>query len=232
MTRAYLELSDIEKLEQAAAWIRDRLLIRLLFRLAGRISEVLGIEVDDINFEQSTIRIQRLKVRMKLSCPECGSRLSKTAKYCTDCGVKVEKVVAEEKEHRRVRTLPIDAETLAMLKDYIDRGGAVSVNGKTLLFGMSRSQAWKIVSDLAHKARLGELVNPETGKVRGVSPHRLRDAFATMAVKLDDSGDGLRMLQEMLGHDSIVSTMKYRKVAGKELREWYDQLLDGGAGSG
>jgi integrase/recombinase XerD len=36
-------------------------------------------------------------------------------------------------------------------------------------------------------------------------------------VKRDDSGDGLRMLQEHLGHQSIATTMQYRKVAGEDL---------------
>jgi integrase/recombinase XerD len=68
------------------------------------------------------------------------------------------------------------------------------------------------------------LTNPETGKVRGVSPHRLRDAFAVHAVKTDDSGDGLRLLQEQLGHVSFNTTDRYRKVAGDELKEWYNKL--------
>jgi integrase/recombinase XerD len=71
---------------------------------------------------------------------------------------------------------------------------------------------------------LSDLVNPETGKRHGVSPHRLRDAFAVHAVKLDDSGDGLRLLQEHLGHVSFNTTAKYRKIAGEELKEWYQKL--------
>jgi len=54
----------------------------------------------------------------------------------------------------------------------------------------------------------------------------LRDAFATRAVKLDDSGDGVRMLQEQLGHANIGTSMRYRKVAGKELKEWYRKLWE------
>jgi len=54
----------------------------------------------------------------------------------------------------------------------------------------------------------------------------LRDAFAVMAVQADDSTDGVRMLQAQLGHQSIGTTMKYRKVAGKEQREWYDKLKE------
>ena len=154
----------------------------------------------------------------------CGSRLGKTTKYCPGCGQLVEKAVAEEKEHRRQRSLPVDDDTLALLKDYIKRGGPVAVNGRKLLFGLSRNQAWRIVRDCARKAGVGYLVNPETGKRRGVSPHRFRDAFAINAVKVNDSGDGLRLLQEHLGHQSITTTMKYRKISGEEQKEWYQKL--------
>ncbi len=68
------------------------------------------------------------------------------------------------------------------------------------------------------------MLNPETGRVHNVSPHKLRDAFAVMAVKQNDSGDGIRMLQEHLGHADIGTTMRYRKVAGQELKEWYQKL--------
>jgi len=60
--------------------------------------------------------------------------------------------------------------------------------------------------------------------MRGVSPHRLRDAFAVCAVKMDDSGDGLRLLQQHLGHASFNTTAKYRKVSGEEHKEWYQKL--------
>ena len=42
-------------------------------------------------------------------------------------------------------------------------------------------------------------MNPETGRVRGVSPHRLRDAFCVHAMKINDSDDALRLLQGHLG---------------------------------
>jgi integrase/recombinase XerD len=44
------------------------------------------------------------------------------------------------------------------------------------------------------------------------------------AVKTNDTGDGIRMLQEHLGHTSISTTMRYRKVAGDELKQWYNRL--------
>jgi len=130
----------------------------------------------------------------------------------------------KEQEHRRQRVLPVDSQTLDVLKEYIERGGPVMKNGKRVIFGINRHRAWQIVKQCAERAGLPELVNPETGKVHNVSPHKLRDAFAVHAVKQDDSGDGLRMLQEHLGHAGFNTTAKYRKVAGEEHREWYQRL--------
>jgi len=224
MTKAYLEVDEVKRLEEAAEYLRDRLLIRLLFHLGCRISEALGISVDEIDFDRSTVTIRHLKTRLKLACPHCQVSLGRSHKFCPGCGLEVKEAVAREEAKRRLRTLPVDGETLAMLKEYVTRGGPVSRNGRKLLFDMNRHRAWQIVRDCAARARLPSLVNPETGRNRCVSPHRLRDAFAIHAVKLDDSGDGLRMLQEHLGHQSIATTMRYRKISGEEHRDWYSKL--------
>ena len=230
MAKAYLEPDEVERLEAAAEFLRDRLLIRLLFRLGCRVSEVLGIRELDIDFKAGSVTIEHLKQRIRLVCPNCDARLSKTAKFCPGCGAKVDKAVEQEKENRRYRSLPVDADTLAMLKEYIGRGGPPKKEGT--LFGMSRHRAWQVVRECALKAGLPPLVNPESGRKHGVSPHRLRDAFAVHAVKLDDSGDGLRMLQQHLGHQGISTTMRYRKVSGEEQKEWYDRLWKGGSSDG
>jgi integrase/recombinase XerD len=183
MSKAYLEKEEVMKLEEAAGYLRDKLLIRVLFHLGCRISEALGIAVDDIDSSQGTVTIQHLKARTKLSCPHCAAHLGHSHKFCPKCGLEVKEVVAQEKEHRRLRTLPVDGKTLAMLRDYIDRGGPVSRNGRRLLFGINRHRAWQIVRDCAERAGLPQIINTETGKVHNVSPHRLRDAFAVVAVK-------------------------------------------------
>ena len=222
--RAYLEIEQVERLENAATCLRDRLLIRLLARLGCRISEALALEVKDLDFVRGMVTIEHLKSRIRLTCPDCNARLGKSHAFCPKCGMKVEKAVTREKQHRRMRALPVDGETFNMLRNYIKLGGPVSRNDKELIFGINRHRAWQIVKECAERAGLPKLINPETGRVHNVSPHRLRDAFAVHAVKLDDSGDGLRLLQEQLGHVSFNTTAKYRKVAGDELKEWYDKL--------
>jgi len=224
MGKAYLEIDELQRLEKAATNLRDRLLIRLLSHLGCRISEAIALAVQDIDLEHGTVTIQHLKARLNLACRNCNTKLGRSHIFCPGCGEKVENATAQTREHRRLRTLPIDDDTLEMLRDYIHRGGPVDRAGRRLIFGINRHRAWQIVKECAKKAGLPQLTNPETGKVHNVSPARLRDAFATHAVKLDDSGDGLRLLQEHLGHQSFNTTAKYRKVSGKEHRDWYQKL--------
>ena len=224
--KAYLEPSEVRLLEEAAPCVRDELLIRILFRTGIRVSEALGLAVEDIDLKQGALTILHLKVRLNLACPDCNVRLAKSAVFCPGCGIKVDTPQLKETEHRRVRTIPLDRDTLVRLRKYIAPGGFKEKNGRHLLFAITSTRAWQVVRECAEKANLGDLVNPETGKPRHVSPHRLRDAFAVMAVQRDDSTDGVRMLQEQLGHASIGTTMRYRKISGKELRDWYGKLWE------
>jgi integrase/recombinase XerD len=222
--KAYLDAGEIQKLEEAATNLRDKLLIRVLFRLGCRVSEALALGVEDIDFSRGLVTIQHLKARTKFTCPKCSARLGKSHSFCPGCGAKVREAVATALEHRRVRTLPIDSDTLKLLQEYIKRGGPEGSNGKKHLFGINRHRAWQVVKECAERAELPRMVNPETGKIHNISPHRLRDAFAVHAIKTDGSGDGLRLLQEHLGHVSFNTTARYRKVAGGELNDWYDKL--------
>jgi integrase/recombinase XerD len=212
--KTYLKLEEMKLLELSATNPRYRPLIRLLSHLGCRISEVPVISVEDINFQDCVVTTQHPKTRLRLDCPQCR--------------LKVERAVTKSKEYRRIRALPLDSDTLELVSDYINLGGPVLRKGKRLLFSISRNQAWRVVRDCAQRAGLEELVNPETGKTRSVSPHSLRDAFAVHAIKMDESGEGLRLLQEHLGHASFNTTARYRKVAGDEHRRWYDQLWGSG----
>jgi len=224
--KTYLEPSEISLLENETTNLRNRLLIKLLFHLGCRISEALALKVEDIDFNHGTITIQHLKASLKLSCSGCGQRLGRTHTFCPKCGIKVEKAQVEQQERRRQRALPVDSDTLGMLREYIRRGGPVLRDGKKLIFAINRHRGWQIVKGCAERANLPKLVNPETGRIHNVSPHKLRDAFAVRAVKTDDSGDGLRLLQQHLGHASFNTTAKYRKVSGEEHREWYQKLWE------
>lgn len=220
----YLTLSEVSLIEESAGTLRDRLLIRLLFRLGCRISEALALTTGDIDFEKSTVTILHLKTSINLICPYCHDRLARKHNYCPGCGKLIPEPELKQKEKKRTRSLPVDSETIKLIQEFIELGGPVNKEGRIYLFGINRHRAWQIIRSCAKRAGLDSLINPETGKPRGISPHRLRDAFAVHAMKTDDSGNGLRLLQEHLGHVSFNTTARYRKVASLEHKEWYKKL--------
>jgi integrase/recombinase XerD len=220
--KAYIDLEEVSQMEDAAANLRDRLLIRLLFFLACRISELLSVMAGNIDFINRTVTIKHLKTSIIIICPECKHRLTRHSVYCPGCGVKIKDTVTRAIENQRMRVLPIDEVTIDLLKEYIQSNSLIENNCR--IFNINRHRAWQIVRDCAAKAGLPKLVNPETGKIHNVSPHKLRDAFAVHAMKYNDTGEGMRLLQEHLGHQSFNTTAKYRKISGEEHRHWYEQL--------
>jgi integrase/recombinase XerD len=48
--KTYLDPHDVELMEKCAVSVRDKLLIRLLFHLGCRVSEVLNLKVTDIAY--------------------------------------------------------------------------------------------------------------------------------------------------------------------------------------
>jgi integrase/recombinase XerD len=211
-------------LEEVATNLRDKLLIHLLFHLGCRISEALSLALEDVDFERGTVTIKHLKASVKLSCTQCGQRIGRSHAFCPKCGSRITKAQAEQLERRRQRMLPLDADTLDMLKEYGKRGGPVVRDDKRVIFGVNRHRAWQVVKECAERAGLPKVLNAETGRVHNVSPHRLRDAFAVMAMKQSNSGDSLRLLQGHLGHQSFDTTARYRKISGTEHQEWYSKL--------
>jgi integrase/recombinase XerD len=95
MSQVYLELDEVKRLEKVTTNLRDRLLIRLLSHLGCRISEALGITVEDIDFGNSAVSIVHLKTSLKLSCPHCSTGISRGNTFCPKCGVKVVEAIAK-----------------------------------------------------------------------------------------------------------------------------------------
>ncbi|MDT8336812.1 MAG: site-specific tyrosine recombinase XerD [Candidatus Izemoplasmatales bacterium] len=115
------------------------------------------------------------------------------------------------------RIIPLGEEAVEALKDYII-SARLKLNPKmqnTLFvnkFGdkLSRIGFYKIVQTLADKANIN----------KKISPHTFRHTFAT---HLLENGANLRSVQELLGHEDIMTTENYTHVSKAHLKNVYNE---------
>lgn len=164
--------------------LRDRALLEVLYGTGARVSEVVGLAVDDVyGADGSTSDLLRV-------------------------------VGKGDKE----RVVPLGSHARAALEAYLTRARAALISPRTratasLFLGsrggpLSRQSVWMILSTRAHKAGIAE----------PLSPHTLRHSCATHLIA---GGADIRVVQELLGHQSVQTTQIYTKVTIDSLRDVY-----------
>ncbi len=122
---------------------------------------------------------------------------------------------------RKERIVPVGSPALFALKDYIgsrpgaEEGKTGSYAGSPLF--MNRSGLRLTPRSIR---RIIDKYIALSGIGRKISPHTLRHTFAT---HLMDAGADLRVIQELLGHESLSTTQKYTSVSVTRLMEVYDR---------
>ena len=174
------------------AGLRDRALLEFLYGTGARISEVVGLDVDDV---------------VGLRGVEDGED--------GDGGQPVVRLFGKGSKERVV---PVGSYASEALEAWLVRGRPAMVGGATAsspaLFvnrrggRLSRQSAWAVLKRAAERA----------GIDAEVSPHTLRHCFATHLLA---GGADVRVVQELLGHASVTTTQVYTLVTVESLREVY-----------
>lgn len=112
------------------------------------------------------------------------------------------------------RIVPVSPTALTLIKEYLPQRARLNIkpDSQDILFlnrrggKMTRVMVFYIIRDLAAAA----------GILKKVSPHTLRHSFAT---HLLEGGASLRVIQELLGHESLETTEIYVHLDRSRLRE-------------
>jgi integrase/recombinase XerD len=182
--------------------LRDRALLEVLYGTGVRISEAVGLDVDEV------ARLVRPAGASGGVVTPGGVTLQPDA---PTPGLRV------LGKGRKERIVPLGSYARAALDGYLVRARPELVRrgpGTPALFlnarggRLSRQSAWTILRTVAEQA----------GITAEVSPHTLRHCFAT---HLLDGGADVRVVQELLGHASVTTTQIYTLVTVDHLREVY-----------
>lgn len=115
------------------------------------------------------------------------------------------------------RLVPISAVARERISSYLDERAPARA-GEEILFlnnrgkQLTRVMIFTILKEAARRA----------GIEKRLSPHTLRHSFAT---HLLEGGAGIRQVQELLGHESILTTEIYTHLDGEHLRRTVDEHL-------
>lgn len=196
-----LSLAEVEAILEAAGSagttlaLRDRALLELLYGTGARISEAVGLDVDDV-----------------VMAPDV------SADTALEAGTaEVPGTVLLRGKGGKERIVPLGRYAREALTAYLVRARPELASGGTgnaALFlnsrggRLSRQSAWTVIVRSAERA----------GVTAEVSPHTMRHSFAT---HLLDGGADVRVVQELLGHASVTTTQIYTLVTVDSLREVY-----------
>ena len=170
---------------------RDRAILELFYASGLRLSELAGLDLEDVNLSARMVRVLGKGGRERL-VPFNSSTAAAIKRYLPDRQRLFQESVDAVAQQPRARRRPARQ---ALFVNY--RGTPLSTRSIDRL--VRRYVA-------ACSTRLG------------ISPHALRHSFATHLLQ---RGADLRVIQEMLGHARLATTQRYTHVNAAQLLEVY-----------
>ncbi len=115
------------------------------------------------------------------------------------------------------RLVPINSKVRSRIQAYMDDTSSIRGSEQTLFLSNRRKALTRVmVFNVIKKAVM------DAGIDKRISPHTFRHSFAT---HLLEGGASIRHVQELLGHESIITTEIYTHLKSEHLREAVEKHL-------
>jgi tyrosine recombinase XerC len=158
--------------------LRDRAMMELLYATGIRVSELVGINLEDVNFSERLIRIRG--------------------------------------KGKKERLVPFGRVAEESLRSYLRVRSSIN-KGKVEPKPIFLNYLGKKLSSRSVERAVDKHIRRSALR-RKISPHSLRHSFAS---HLLSRGADLRIIQELLGHESLATTQKYTHIDLKHILEVY-----------
>lgn len=172
--------------------LRDRAMLELLYAGGLRVSELLALDITDVDLAQAQVQV-------------------------TGKGAKERVALIGQPAVAALRTYMVEGRPV-LLANAARSGGRTDQEGRWL----SRRPAALFLNRFGQRLSISMFTRTLSGYARAagighrVTPHMLRHSFAT---HLLDGGADLRSVQELLGHERASTTQIYTQVSQAQLKE-------------
>jgi integrase/recombinase XerC len=187
---------------------RDRAILELFYASGLRLSELVGLDVEDLNLSSRTVRVMG-KGRKERLVPFNRSTEAALRSWLQDWQALTPAAPAMPSAPLASRSRVLNTRNILS-----SRASAASRNSRAPLFlnYLGKRLSTRSVDRLVRK------YVAQCSTRFGISPHALRHSFAT---HLLERGADLRSIQELLGHARLSTTQRYTHVNAAQLIEAY-----------
>ena len=209
--KAFYRFLEIEgRVKESVAEMLDFPKVKPYLPIVLSVEEVEKI-IDGIDLSQDQGHRNRAIVEMLYSC---GLRVSELVNLRISDLFFDEGFIRVTGKGSKQRLVPVGAPAVSAVKLYLEQRKKLKFSSKNEDTLFLNRRGGKLSREMVFLIIKGE--SKKAGIVKDISPHTFRHSFATHMV---ENGADLRVVQQMLGHESILTTEIYTHVNSEKWRE-------------